>query len=61
MNQNTFNEFRIDDFLPSVLTLDVGAIGKVAGDEVPTLTLDLNQTLQFLVLKKQINFVRKIC
>ena len=50
---HTFDKFRIDNFLPSVLALDIRAIRKVAGDEVPTLALDLHQTLELLILGKK--------
>lgn len=52
----TFDELRIDNFLPAMLTLNVCAVGKVTGDEVPTFSLNFDQTLQFLVLKETILF-----
>jgi hypothetical protein len=36
-----------------VLTLDVGSVGKVTGDEVPPFALDLHKSLQFFILQQK--------
>ena len=47
----TFDKFWVDHFLPPVLALDVSPVRKMVGHEIPTLTVDLDQLLQRLVLE----------
>ena len=60
--QHTFDKFWIDDFLPSVLTLNVRSIGKVTRNEVPAFALNFDKTFKLLVLKKEtIGFMNVLC
>ena len=47
----TFDKFWVNHFLPPVLALDVSPVRKMVGNEIPTLTVDLDQLLQRLVLE----------
>ena len=51
----TFNKLWVDDFAPSVLALHIRSVGKMAGDEIPTLAMDFNKSSQFLILQFAIN------
>ena len=46
------NQLGVHHLLPPVLALHIRPVGKVRGDEVPALPVDLHQALQLLVLQK---------
>jgi hypothetical protein len=47
----SFHQFRIDDLLPTLLTLDIGAVGEVKSNNVPSLIVILHQLFQACILQ----------
>jgi hypothetical protein len=53
----SFHQLRIDDLLPALLTLDIGAVWEVERDNVPSLIVILYQLFQPCILQPNLQLL----